>query len=423
MLVVQGEPGVGKSRLAWEFEKYVDGLTATVRWHRGRCLSYGEGVAFWALAEAVRGRLGLVDADWDPYLVDQLDEAWLRPWVPTTTSAPGCGPRIGCAHGATETHEPASKDELFSAWMTFFERVGGGEPVVLVVDDVQYADDALLDFFEHLLVHGALPDVRAAPRPHRARGAAAQPRDQPARHRPPPRPARPTTTWACSSTASSAGSPAECAAPLVASAEGRPALRRRDRPLAHRPRPGGPVGGPVRPGGRRRGRPERRRRPGLLQALVAARLDALSADERTVVSDASVLGLHFTVEGIAVARWGRTSTSTPCSPRWWASRSCRCSPTGSRRVRAVPVRAGGRAPGVVRDALPPRPQGPAPRGGRLARDAAGPRRRRRGDRRAALPRRRRRLRHGRRRRARPHGPGQRDARTGRGAGRGARLDG
>ena len=57
------EAGVGKSRLGWEFEKYVDGLAAQVRWHRGRCLSYGDGVAFWALAEAMRSRFGLVEAD------------------------------------------------------------------------------------------------------------------------------------------------------------------------------------------------------------------------------------------------------------------------------------------------------------------------------------------------------------------------
>ena len=57
LLVVDGEAGVGKSRLGWEFEKYVDGLTPRSRWHSGRCLAYGEGVAFYALAEAIRGRL------------------------------------------------------------------------------------------------------------------------------------------------------------------------------------------------------------------------------------------------------------------------------------------------------------------------------------------------------------------------------
>ena len=63
LVLVSGPAGVGKSRLGWEFEKYTDGLAAEVWWHRGRCLSYGEGVAFWALAEIVRQRLGIAEED------------------------------------------------------------------------------------------------------------------------------------------------------------------------------------------------------------------------------------------------------------------------------------------------------------------------------------------------------------------------
>ncbi len=63
IVLVTGSAGIGKSRLSWEFEKYVDGLTLTTWWHKGRCPSYGEGVAYWALAEMVRGRAGILESE------------------------------------------------------------------------------------------------------------------------------------------------------------------------------------------------------------------------------------------------------------------------------------------------------------------------------------------------------------------------
>jgi hypothetical protein len=54
LVTVVGEPGVGKSRLCAELLGYVEDRPGLVRWRQGRCLPYGEGIAFWALGEIVR---------------------------------------------------------------------------------------------------------------------------------------------------------------------------------------------------------------------------------------------------------------------------------------------------------------------------------------------------------------------------------
>ena len=143
---------MGKSRLGWEFEKYVDGLAAEVWWHRGRCLSYGEGVAFWALAEIVRQRLGIAEEDPAEVAAAKL-AAGLEQFISDPGERAYIGTRLGRLLGVASTDGGATlgQAELFAGWRLFFERLAAQSPVVLVVEDAQYADGGLLDFLDHLI--------------------------------------------------------------------------------------------------------------------------------------------------------------------------------------------------------------------------------------------------------------------------------
>lgn len=153
LVVVSGAAGIGKSRLGWEFEKYVDGLVDPVNWHRGRCLSYGDGVAWWALAEAVRQRLGIAE---DEPAAPALERMLAR--LPEIVTDPEerryVGVRLGRLLGLTHPDDPGGDlptEELFAGWRLFLERLAQGDPVVWLVEDAHHADDALLDFVEHLV--------------------------------------------------------------------------------------------------------------------------------------------------------------------------------------------------------------------------------------------------------------------------------
>jgi class 3 adenylate cyclase/predicted ATPase len=153
LVLVSGPAGVGKSRLGWEFFKYIDGLKAVVWWHRGRCLSYGEGVAFWALAEIVRQRLGIAEEDPADAAAAKLKEG-LNRHVPDPGERAYVGVRLGRLLGVAaegDGGEAMSRDELFAGWRLFFERLAAVRPVVLLVEDAQYADAGLLDFLDYLI--------------------------------------------------------------------------------------------------------------------------------------------------------------------------------------------------------------------------------------------------------------------------------
>jgi class 3 adenylate cyclase/predicted ATPase len=153
LVLVSGPAGVGKSRLGWEFFKYIDGLAQLVRWHRGRCLSYGEGVAFWALAEIVRQRLSIAEEDPVDAAAAKL-AAGLDRLFPDDGERAYAGARLGRLLGVALDGDDGAvlaREELFAGWRLFFERLAADEPVVLLIEDAQYADAGLLDFLDHLI--------------------------------------------------------------------------------------------------------------------------------------------------------------------------------------------------------------------------------------------------------------------------------
>jgi class 3 adenylate cyclase/tetratricopeptide (TPR) repeat protein len=153
MVVVSGPAGVGKSRLGWEIEKYIDGLADFVLWHRGRCLSYGEGLAFSALVEIVRQRFAIADEDAPGLAATKLADGLVR-HVPDPEERAYVGPRLARLLGLPLADDEAgvlSRDELFAGWRLFFERMAAAEPVVLLIEDAHYADAGLLDFCDQLI--------------------------------------------------------------------------------------------------------------------------------------------------------------------------------------------------------------------------------------------------------------------------------
>lgn len=148
LVALTGQPGVGKTRLFWEFEKYLDGLAFLILWHTGRSLAYGDGVAYWALAEMVRQRLGVAQED-APDVVRVKLRAGLERWVPSLADRQYVESRLGVLLGCEDAELP--RQELFAGWRLFIERLAEEAPVVLVFEDVQWADTGLLDFIEQLL--------------------------------------------------------------------------------------------------------------------------------------------------------------------------------------------------------------------------------------------------------------------------------
>ena len=289
-----GIAGIGKSRLAWELEKYLDGLAQDVFWHQGRSPSYGDGVTFWALGEMVRRRAGLAEGD-DEATTRAKVAATLAEYVADDDERHWIAPRILALLGLEEA-PPGQREELFAAWRTFFERVADRGPVMMVFEDLHWADAGLLDFIESILEwsRGRPIFIVSLARPElidrRPTWGAGQ-HHFTAIHLEP----LADGTMIQLVEGMAAGLDASVVRRIVEQADGVPLYAVETfRMLLDSGRL------EVTEGGFRATRKlDRLEIPANLQALIAARLDALPAADRALLQDASILGKTFTLAGLS----------------------------------------------------------------------------------------------------------------------------
>jgi class 3 adenylate cyclase/predicted ATPase len=303
LVTVVGEAGAGKSRVLWEFFKYLDGIEEVRWWHQGRCLSYGEGVAYWALAEMVRARAGITEEE-PPEMAREKLRATVQAQVADERERRLVEPRLAHLLRLEERPE-ADRADLFSGWRLFFERMAQTSPVILAFEDLQWADSGLLDFIDYLLEWSAEFPIFVIAL-GRTELRERRPGWEPLMLSPlePRVVAEILDGWV-------PGLPGDLVAEVSRRAEGIPlyaveTIRMlQDRGLLVQEGPRYVVSGDV----------SNLDVPETLHALVASRLDGLSSEERHLLQDAAVLGQSFAAAAVAALRGRREVDVIPLLER------------------------------------------------------------------------------------------------------------
>ena len=179
LVTIYGDAGVGKSRLTSEFLLRAERDGATVV--RGRCLPYGEGITYWPLAEILKGYAGVLDSDPPELTLEKIRKAGRELLTEDVTSDPGRATAalaftVNVADpefdfGSMEPREV--RQEVHAGWRSFFSALAAETPLVVIVEDIHWADPALLDLLDEsservvgpvLFVCPSRPDL-AATRP------------------------------------------------------------------------------------------------------------------------------------------------------------------------------------------------------------------------------------------------------------------
>ena len=151
LVTLVGVPGIGKSRLIWEFFRRLDAETELYTWRQGRSLPYGAGVSFWALGEMVKAEAGILETDEPATAGTKLDQSVSavvadesqRDWI-----SGHLRPLLGLA--AEEDRAIDRRAEAFAAWRRYIEALAERNTLILVFEDLHWADDGLLDFIDYV---------------------------------------------------------------------------------------------------------------------------------------------------------------------------------------------------------------------------------------------------------------------------------
>jgi class 3 adenylate cyclase/tetratricopeptide (TPR) repeat protein len=291
LVTLVGVPGIGKSRLVWELFQRVDAEPELISWRQGRSVPYGEGVSFWALAEIVKAQAGILETDGPEQSANKLrvavaavaeneDVVWLHRHLQ---------PLVGL-----EARDGGdSRTEVFAAWRRFLELLAEHRPLVLVFEDLHWADEGLLDFVDHLVAWASnvplLVVATARPELLERRPGWSGGKPNATTLSLPPLSDDETAALVHGLLASPVLA-AEMQAELLARAGGNPLYAEEFARLLVEGRPPDDL-------------------PESVQGLIAARLDTLAEEEKTLLQGAAVVGKVF---------WLGSVTALSSTPRWTA---------------------------------------------------------------------------------------------------------
>jgi class 3 adenylate cyclase/tetratricopeptide (TPR) repeat protein len=138
LVTILGDAGVGKTRIVREFWERLGGHAPETLRRTGRCLSYGQGITYWPLAEVLKEHLGIFESDPPTAVLERLGSREILGLTLGIDVAPGL-------------HPLAARDRFQDAWVEFLEEIVTERPTVVLIEDVHWGEEQLLDLLERLV--------------------------------------------------------------------------------------------------------------------------------------------------------------------------------------------------------------------------------------------------------------------------------